>query len=465
MKQASLIGRVMLVVLLAELLCAVALSGTALLHERWSRLHAFDVVLQGRSDSLLGAIQDVEDPNDNVAIDPAELSLPREDVYAVYSPEGRLLGQSGAAPAALTRQGRDGFSNRSVRGAHYRVYQREAVRVIDRAEHGGVGLRRPVIIVYAGLTNHIWHEVLEAAGFYVLVSLALLTLTAVAMLLLLRRVLQPIRELAAEASSVSLTSLHFRAPASALRVRELQPLAATMTAAIGNLRHALESEQRFVSDAAHELKTAVAVVRSTIQVLMMRTRPVEEYEAGLDRLLEDNVRVEELVARMLTLARLEEGEDTPVESADMGEEVLASLRRLASFAEAHSVELVKDIASGVPVPITPEKVDVLVSNLVVNAVQHSHRGGRVEVSVSLPEDGTMLRVRDYGSGISAEALPHLFERFFREDTSRSRETGGAGLGLPICKSIVEAAKGSITVDSHPGAGTTVLITFARESSA
>ena len=173
MKMSSLTRRAVLAVLLAELLCAVAFSLTALWHERATHLRTFDVMLQGRSDSLLGAIQDAEDPEANVTIDPAELNVPPHDVYAVYNQGGRLLGTSSHAPDKLITRSDDGF--RTVHsGRHsYRVLQREALRVIDRAENGGVGLRRPVTILYAAPMDFIWHEIFEAASFYVTLSIAL----------------------------------------------------------------------------------------------------------------------------------------------------------------------------------------------------------------------------------------------------------------------------------------------------
>ena len=463
MKMSSLTRRAVLAVLLAELLCAVAFSLTALWHERATHLRTFDVMLQGRSDSLLGAIQDAEDPEANVTIDPAELNVPPHDVYAVYNQGGRLLGTSSHAPDKLITRSDDGF--RTVHsGRHsYRVLQREALRVIDRAENGGVGLRRPVTILYAAPMDFIWHEIFEAASFYVTLSIALLCVTAVILILLVQKMLRPIEELAAEAAAVTATSLTFRVPASALRLRELKPLAEALSAAMARVRHAFEMEQRFVGDAAHELKTAVAVVRSTVQVLSMRVRSADEYRRGLDAILADSERVEELVSRMLTLARFEERHEVVASEVNLSEAVQHALRNLSSFAEAQGVTLNASLASEIRVRLVPEAVQVLVSNLVVNAVQHSPQGAEVTVAVTrldTPAGRAILEVRDFGTGISAESLPHVFQRFFREDRSRSRQTGGAGLGLAICKSIVEAANGAIEMESLPGRGTTVTVSFS-----
>ncbi len=461
MKQASLTRRALGTVLLAELLCAFAFSGTALLHERRSRGHAFDVSLQGRSDSLLGAVQDAEDPDDNVAIDPAELSLPAADVYAVYNQGGRLLGASAHAPAALIARESNGFSTRRWQHQPYRVLQREALRIIDREEYGAKGLRRPVTIVYAARTGHLWHEVFEAAEFYVLVSLVLLLVTTGCLLLLLRQVLRPLEGLALAAGQISAATLQFTAPPEALQLRELAPLAAALAAAMDRLRAAFARQHRFVGDATHELKTAVAVVRSTVQLLLLRPRSPEEYRAGLERVLADNSRVEELVARMLLLAQMEEPAAAEAGVTDLAQSAAVVLRRLQSLADAHGVLLQMDACAPVPVRLAPERAEVLLSNLVVNAVQHSAPGDTVCVALAREADATAaLTVTDHGTGIAPEALPHVFERFFREDRSRSRATGGAGLGLAICHAAVEAAHGTIAVHSVPGQGTTVRVVFS-----
>jgi signal transduction histidine kinase len=301
----SLTRRTMFIVLAAELLCAFVFSRTALWHEERTRLHAFDVMLWGRSDSVLGAVQDAEDANADVTIDPRELKLPPDDIFAVYNYGDRMLGSSSTAPAELVDRKANGYSDREFNRHHYRIVQRDGMRVIDREKNGRNGLLRPITIVYAARTDGMWHDIHEAANYYMIVGGVLLVVTAALLMLLLRQALRPLDELAEQAKAVSKDSLVFEAPKSALRIRELAPLAETLSLTIASLRKAFENEARFVGDAAHELKTAVAVVRSTVQLMMMRAQTPEEITQGLERLLADNQRVEELVARMLTLARME----------------------------------------------------------------------------------------------------------------------------------------------------------------
>jgi len=463
MKSNSLIRRATVSVLAIEMLCALGMASIALWHEQATRMHALDESLRGRSDSLIGAVQDAEDPGDNVKVDPEEFSPGKGEQFAVYNADGWLVGASQGNLSAVPLGPNDAFRDVTVRGHRYRVLQRKALRIIDREETGGQGLRRPVTVVYAVRSDHVWHQVLEGTRFYLLLSLASVCLTALLLVLLARRLLRPLNELASAASSIKPSALEFSPPASALETAELRLLAEALTQMVTRLRRAFEAERRFVSDAAHELKTAVAVVRSTIQVLGMRTRAAHDYRTGIDRILEDNQRVEELVSRMLTLARFEERARGESDEAELGTEAAIAVNNLASYAEWRGVALNFAEDAGVKVQMDPDAIQTLVSNLVMNAVQHSNRGSEVRVSVRSNGHGpgkAALEVQDFGTGISAESLSHVFERFFREDPSRSRETGGAGLGLSICKSIVENAGGSIEIRSEQGKGTTVTALLA-----
>ncbi|WP_419805373.1 sensor histidine kinase [Terriglobus sp.] len=462
MKAHSLARRAVLIVLVTQMLSTLALGAAALLKERNSRLHTFDLQLEGRSDSLLGAIQDAEDPEDNVTVDSAELHIPKDDAYAVYNQNGRLLGASAGVPNSLIARRTDGYRNLTAGGTSYRVYQREALRVIDRAETQGVGLKRPVTIIYGSPDNRLRHEIFEAVRFYLVAVVLAGVCTAGVVTLFLRKELQPLNELAVVASGLTPRTLRFEAPASARKIGELQPLIRALTAMVASLRHAFAREQKFFGDAAHELKTAIAVVRSSVQVLMLRERTVKEYQSGLLGVLDDSTRVEKLVAQMLRLASA--SEDTNREKVELinftriASEVCSNLEPVAAL---RGVILERHLEPLSAARLLPEDAYTLVSNLVLNAIQHSRPESSVEVLVTMVGSRLDLQVRDDGAGISEAALPHIFERFYREDTSRSRETGGTGLGLSICKAIVDAAEGSIKVSSTRGKGTTMHVTFAK----
>ncbi len=457
----SLSRQIATIVLVAQLCCALGLAAATLAHEYRTRTRAFDVQMQGRSDSLLGAIQDAEDPGDNVIVDPSELRLPLADVYAVYDQTGRSIGTSVNAPAPLIQLQTDGARSVRAGGVSYRVFQRSAMRIIDRSENGGVGLRRPVIILYASAEGQIWREVLEAAS-YSLIAIAFAAACSVALvLILLGRALRPLQELVLAAGEVTPTNLTFEAPRSVLKLRELQPLGDVLTSTVDGLRAAFENEKRFFGDAAHELKTAIAVVRSSLQVLMLRERSVAEYKAGLERALTDNDRVEALVTQMLRLAGTEEAGPLEGATVDLAQVVVEVCAFLLPFAESRGVRIETKLQSPATVPLQTEHGSALVSNLLMNAIQHSAPGAAVCAAVKTVGRQVQLEVSDHGLGIGEAALPHVFERFYREDTSRSRATGGAGLGLSICKAIADHAGATISVASSSGAGTTFVVIFSQ----
>jgi len=456
----SLVRQATVSVLSIELLCALSFAVASLWYERGTRLKALDTSLEGRSDSLIGAVQDAEDPQDSVKIDPEEFTPARGDEFAVYNPDGSLVGASSGDRSALTITNRDGFRDVRVHHRSFRVLERNAMRIIDRDETGGVGIRRPIRVIYAVRTDHVWHEVMEATRFYLLMSLAAVIVTALVLIFLARRLLHPLEELAEAAGSIAPSTLQFHPPLSALQTKELAPLAGILAQVVARLREAYEAERRFVSDAAHELKTAVAVVRSSIQVLAMKNRSAEEYRSGLERVLNDNGRLEDLVSRMLVLARIGERTSEPRDDVDVGEEIRSALESIASFAEWKGVSIESALDPNLRIRMASGELKVLVSNLVMNAIQHSSHGEQVRVCARLSKPGQVfIKVQDFGTGISAESLPHVFDRFFREDPSRSRETGGAGLGLSICKAIADNAGGKIEIESEKGRGTTVTVLF------
>lgn len=466
MRTHSLTRRLIVALLVAELLCAVCFSVIAILHEVHGRRRAFDIMLLGRADSLLGAVQDADDPEANVTVDRSELVLPAPDIYEVVSPSGRLLGASPYAEdqelRMIASRSAEGYFNVEIDGVHYRVLRKQGVRVIDRLENGG--RRRPVSLIYASPTDHLRHEVVETVRFYVLSSLVLLAATGLLLAWLLRLGLAPLRELAHSASRVSASSWEFVPTKKAMRTRELMPIISSIRHLLAGLREAFERQRRFTGDAAHELKTSLAVLKSSVQLLALGHRKTEEYEKGLVDLAVDVQRMEELTERMLALARVEEEPLKAAEVLDLGEVVRPLTQRLRAFAELKEVTIRLVEQGSCLVSMHPGDAEILTSNLLMNAVQHSPVKTEVTLSVISRNGVAEIKVADRGDGIPDSALPHLFERFYRADASRSRESGGTGLGLAICKAIVERSHGSIGVESVSGQGTQIVVTLPASTS-
>ena len=466
----SLIRQAVRSIVLAEIVCMVALTLVSVWHEREVRLHAVEIALEGRADSLFGAVQDAEDTGAHVELDPREMRLPTGDAFAVYDMDGRRLGASEGVPDKLVSfEGPAGFQTERWHRHTFRVLRRANLRVIDRAESNGVGLQRPVLIVYVTSLDGIWRESFRGVGFYLGTGFLLLGATTLVIVGQMRRVLQPLGKLAEAAAAVSPRRLQFIAPAEALALSELRPLGLALTSMVTGLRDAFSRQHRFLGDAAHELKTAVAVVRSSLQVTLLRRRSAEEYETALERAVQDNKRVEDLVARMLLMAQIEEGDGRTPEPADLNATVALTLRVLGPLAQSAGVTMVQqkdELVSGLPgesdslrVPVGAEPLGVLIQNLVTNAVEHSAHGELVRVDTRLNGKWVELRVTDQGEGIPDEALPHVFERFYRADRSRARVSGGVGLGLSVAKAIVEGGGGTIIARSQVGEGTEMIVTL------
>jgi signal transduction histidine kinase len=455
----SLTHRLMISILLVELLAALAISASALFYEQHVRFHAFEIMLHGRADSLLGAVQDAEDAGDNVMLDGTEIHFPREDIYQVQDANGRILGRSpnwqgpsqellAAAPDRLIRV--------AFGRTRFRAIRLEGMRIVDPGDKGG-GIPRRVVLFYGSPVEGVWRGIWETVAFYAVASVSLLAVSGVLIFWLLHRGLGPLRELAATARGVSVDSWTFAPPESVRRITELAPLTQAMETVLAGLERSFAQQQRFVGDAAHELKTAVAVVKSSLQLLTLKPRSTVEYERGIERCQLDCERMEEAVAKMLTLARMENISE--VVGLRFSTDLVGVLRLVAaqfeSMAEVKRVRILILEQGGVLVDVDPEQLQLLCSNLLLNALQHS-RGGEAVRATAAPG---LLMIEDDGDGIAAADLPHVFERFYRGDPSRSRETGGTGLGLAICKAIAQRWFCTIEIESDLGIGTKVRVRF------
>jgi signal transduction histidine kinase len=208
----------------------------------------------------------------------------------------------------------------------------------------------------------------------------------------------------------------------------------------------------------------VAILKSSLQLLSCQPRSTEEYKKGLEHALEDCDRLEALVCGTLSLARArqwaEEGKSDGVQHVNLANSCEQSVAELRALAQSRRVELRCLAGDEFVVKADPVDLQTVWVNLLQNAIQHSPPESTVSVRVGISgQDTASVVIEDSGTGIPAEHLPHVFERFRRGDPSRSRTTGGFGLGLSICKAIIEAYEGNIAVESADGTGTRVLVSL------
>jgi len=271
-----------------------------------------------------------------------------------------------------------------------------------------------------------------------------------------RRGIRPVEEIAATARNITSTNLRERIPAEGYS-SELAALAGTFNEMLDRLEESFERISRFSTDIAHDLRTPVHNIRGEAEVALARARTVDEYREVIESTLEESVRLSDLIGDLLFLARAE----SPLtvlrrERVNVGKLLSAVRDYYEASASDGGISVVAD--DGLE-PVTAELDRALmlraVSNLVSNAIAHTPTGGKVTLAARVEGAAIRIEFSDTGVGIPAEALPRVFDRFFRVDPARSRTSGGTGLGLAIVQSIMILHGGRAEITSRFGDGTCV----------
>ena len=267
---------------------------------------------------------------------------------------------------------------------------------------------------------------------------------------LARRALAPIEQVTTMAQALSAQDLSQRL---ALRLPddEVGRLASTFDAMLARLEDAFARQRQFTSDASHEIRTPLATIKALVEFTLSRERDGDAYRSALTSVNEEVDRLMQMAGTLLTFARAEAGAvPATVESVDLNQLVLSVAEQVQPRALEDGIEL--DPILGPAVEFTGDETLLaqMLLNLLDNALKHTDRGGRVAIGVEVATDSVKLYVEDNGEGIAEEHLPHVFDRFYRADTARSRAAGGVGLGLSICEWIAQLHGGTIAVSSTPG---------------
>jgi heavy metal sensor kinase len=238
---------------------------------------------------------------------------------------------------------------------------------------------------------------------------------------------------------------------------EVGRLARTFNAMLDRIESAFGRQRQFTADAAHELRTPLALMQSQLELALAQPRAAEHDQLVLETLAGDVERLSRLASTLLALARSDaRGVELVREPVDLPQLLDLVADQYAALAEAGGISIVVDAE---PVTVVADEdllLQVLV-NLLDNALRHAPHGSVVTLACRRAGARAVVHVADQGAGIAPEHLPHLFERFYRVEPDRDQRRGGIGLGLSICRSIVDAHGGAITVESTPGIGTTVRV--------
>jgi signal transduction histidine kinase len=422
----------------------IAVFGSTVCYLAWrTRVADLEASLRSRATLLIEALQpaqagtfDLTLPPDAEGTDPATLPY-----HAIWTPDGTLLDRSdpdldAPPPASTGTRTRDGHRELAV------ITPSGAVVLTGRS------------------LDPVYREISGLAGTVGLLGAASLLLSFAGGWWIVGRALQPIDRIGRTARRMVGGDFTARIPIERVET-ELGAVAAALNEAFDRLHGSLERQQRFTADASHELRTPLATISTELQWALGRDRTAAEYRRSLESCRRAASRMQNVVERLLALARAEAGADddrrAPIALDELVRQVVDELQGLA---DARNLDVRVDTTPLV-VHGDPERLYDAIGNVVANAIHYNVPGGRVSISVRESDAGGEVLVEDTGIGIAPTDLPRVFEPFFRADPARSREAGGAGLGLALTRAIVERHGGRVTCTSEPARGSSFRLWLAR----
>jgi heavy metal sensor kinase len=286
-------------------------------------------------------------------------------------------------------------------------------------------------------------------------------LTSVGAYILLARALRPVDEIVRSAERITLQNLSRRLPIPNTG-DEVERLSLALNRMIQRLDEAFQVTSRFSADASHELRTPLTIMRGELEAVLKEGHLSEEHMGQIESILEEAERLTQIVEGLLTISRLDTGESQmskdPVDFANL---VSTTAEQMIPLAEDKSVSLLCETGRDVMVEANEIRLRQVVVNLLDNAIKYTPEGGKITVRVTGEPSWAILEVSDNGIGISQEALPHVFERFYRSGQIQARKARGTGLGLSMVQSIVEAHAGKVEVESRENEGATFRVRLPR----
>ena len=321
------------------------------------------------------------------------------------------------------------------------------------------GMRQAVHFTGAGrcfiVGRSIAHELVELrqlAWYLTSAGVGVLTLGLLGGWWMASRAMRPIVKISETAEKIATGDLAQRIPI-AISDDELGKLATVLNSTFARLDAAFTQQARFTADAAHELRTPVSVVLTHAENGLSTTNLSEEQRESFEACRRAARRMRSLIESLLQLARLDAGQELhSPQNIDLAELSLDAIELVQPLAEQRGL-VIHDQLESVIVRADAERLMQVLTNLLTNAIQYHRDQGEVRLSLKIDNGLALLSISDNGPGIAPQHLPHLFERFYRADSSRSSKDGQSGLGLAISKAIIEAHGGTIEVTSIPGQGT------------
>ncbi|MFH0346634.1 sensor histidine kinase [Bacillus vallismortis] len=319
------------------------------------------------------------------------------------------------------------------------------------------------VIQMSALTAPLKDVLLRQISIYSTLSLIALLLGLFTFLPVVRHTLKPLSQMVHMMGHINAGNLNKRLPVYRKQM-EIDTLAISFNRMLERIETSFKAEKeakerirRFISDASHELRTPLTSIHGFIEVLLRGAAlQPEQRERALNSMYEESKRATRLIEDLLFLAKIDRVPGFEMKRGDLDSLIREMEPQLSLLAKKRKLQLLlEDHAEAV---FDGDKMKQVILNLVYNAVQYTdEKTGAITISLQKNDDGVILMIADNGTGIAQEHLPHLFDRFYRADPSRSRKYGGSGLGLAITKSIIDSHNGTIDVKSEIGRGTVFLV--------
>ena len=292
-------------------------------------------------------------------------------------------------------------------------------------------------------------------GFLITLAIGLPLILGIAVAggaMLVRRALAPVRRISDSAKAITSYNLNQRLPV-AHTDDELEHLSVVLNEMIARLNHAFQHSQRFSADASHELRTPLTIMRLELESISHEKDLLPALRVKLASVLEETERLVKTVEGLFAISRLETGEAVfNITCVNLAKLVVTTVDQMMLLAEEKKIAVDCDAPEPVKVSGDSFRLKQVIVNLLDNAIKYSADGGEISLKVHAVGQEAVLEVADRGPGIPAEALPHVFDRFFRADTVRTHSENGAGLGLSIVRSICQAHGGSVEAANRPEGG-------------
>lgn len=270
---------------------------------------------------------------------------------------------------------------------------------------------------------------------------------------LMNRALAPVDAITRATESITSRNLSERLPIPNTG-DEIERLSATLNGMIERLEQSFRQIAQFTADASHELRTPLTILRGELEVALRGDALTPQAREVIESVLEETEKLSKTVEHLMILSRFDSGELKLQRSwFDLAGLCRETVEQMSLLAEDKQIRLECSAAERVEINADPLRVRQILINLIDNAIRYTPAGGRIDIRIAHETDQAIIEVADTGQGIPAEALPHIFDRFYRVDKARSRTYGGSGLGLAITKSICELHGGRIEVESRLGQGT------------